>query len=597
MPLIKYGLQWQPDEDLLKIEFAMIQRGGQWKDKQGRLYGNGLFFHYKEASKILWPMEDHNRWTDLLLREFINNTITCVLGPKDASKTHSAAKFVLIDWFCFPDETLVLISSTDLRGLELRVWGDLKQLWKNALDLHDWLPGVVLEAKHAIATDEVRQGDTRDLRRGLICVPTISSGGTFVGLGKWVGIKQKRRRLVADECALMRDAFLDSIANLNSGDFKGILLGNPIGQEDPLDKASEPKEGWSSLQEPEKTTVWANRWLNGRTVNLVGTDSPNFDYSQDPTPRFPYLVNKHSIASVEAFYGKDSLQYYSQCKGVRKSGLNARRVITREMCEQFHAFDGAQWASTERTKVAAADIAYGGIGGDRCVTGHGEFGPGLDGQTILLVHPPVIVPVSIKKDERVEDQIACFCRDYCKSYNVPPANFGYDSTGRGTMGTRFAHNWSADVIAVEFGGAPSSRPVSLDMFIVDEETRERRLQLCTEHYSKFVTELWFSIRYLIEGDQLRGMTDEVAREGYSREWIMVRGNKIEVETKEDTKKRMGRSPDFFDWLATLVEVARQRGLQIRRLAKIDAANDGEQWWEKQREEEKAIFKRTLLIHK
>jgi hypothetical protein len=596
MSFTKYGLPWTDDTDLLEVEFYFIRKGGQFKDAKGRIYGNSLFYHYREAQKLLWPQEDHNRWSDLLLQEFINNTITCVLGPKDAGKTRGAAKFALTDWFCYPDETLVLISSTDLRGLELRVWGDLKYLWQSARASFPWLAGVVLESKHAITSDEITDGEVRDLRRSIVCIPTMSSGGTFVGLGKWVGIKQKRRRLVADECSLMKEAFLESIANLNSGDFKGVLLGNPLGQDDPLDKASEPKEGWSSMDEPDKTVVWDNRWLNGRTVNLVGTDSPNFDFPQDPKPRFSYLINKHSIANVEAFYGKDSLQYYSQCKGVRKSGLNARRVITREMCEENHAFDTAQWLEPQRTKIGAADIAYGGVGGDRCIVGWGEFGPGIDGQTILLIHEPMLVPVSLKKPERVEDQIATFIRDYCKDNGVPPINFGYDSTGRGAMGTRFASNWSAEVVSVEFGGSASNRPVTLDTFIKDEETGERRLQLCYEHYSKFVTELWFSVRYVIEGGQLRGLTPEVAREGYSREWKMVRGNKIEIETKDETKKRMGRSPDLFDWLVTLVEVARQRGLEIRRFAKSDKTEDGEAWYEKAAREQKDILQKSTLIH-
>lgn len=599
MPVQKYGLKFADGMDLLQVEFFMIQQGGQWTDKKtGRLFGNGLFYHYREAQKLLWPSEDHHRWSDLLLDNFLNNTITAVLGPKDAGKTHTAAKYALTDYFCFPDTTLILVSSTDLRGLELRVWGDIKKLWGEGVERFPWLPGTVLEAKHAIATDSMATGTPRDMRKGIICIPCLAAGGQYVGLGKFVGVKQARRRLIGDEAQFMRDAYLESIANLNSGDFKGIFLGNPLGQEDPLDKISEPENGWLTHPEPEKTTSWKNRWVNGKTVNLVGIDSPNFDYSQDPKPRFGYLTNKHSMAAVEAFYGKNSARYYEQCLGVRKSGLNARRVITREMCVANGAFDSALWQAGERIRIAAADIAYGGIGGDRCVIGHAEFGTSLDGLMQILLFPPVLVPVDYRNADRPEDQIAVFCRDYCKTYSVPPANFGYDSTGRGTMGVAFARHWegAGAIIAVEFGGGPTERPVSLDLQIIDERTHVKRPKKCSEHYCKFVTELWFSVAYSIEGGQVRGLTEEVAKEGYSREWKMTRGDRIEIESKEDTKERTGRSPDLFDQTATLVEVARQRGFQIRKIAKNIEKDETEPWWVEAQKQQKSILRKATLIH-
>ena len=64
----------------------------------------------------------------------------------------------------------ILVSSTDIRGLELRVWGDLKTLFQMAIDLHDWLPGNVLDSKHAIATDSVEDGEVRDLREEATCI-------------------------------------------------------------------------------------------------------------------------------------------------------------------------------------------------------------------------------------------------------------------------------------------------------------------------------------------------------------------------------------------------------------------------------------------
>lgn len=591
---LKYGLKWDADTDDLKIEFAMIRKGGKF-ELNGRQWGEGLMFHYKAAQTLMWPEDDHHRWSDLILSEILNNSVTAILGPKDSGKTHSSAKYALTDYFVFPQETLILMSSTDLRGLEMRVWGDLKSLHEKAKERYEWLPGQILESQHAICTDVLKDdGDVRDMRKGLRCIPCMSASGQFIGISKFVGIKQKRRRLIGDEFSLMKASMLDSIANLMSGDTKVVALGNPIGQEDPLDKISEPKEGWTSIGEPDKTTVWKNRWENGRTINLVGTDSPNFDYPDLKKPKFPYLIHQKSIDAVVTFYGKDSLQYYSQCKGVRKSGINARRVITRELCEQFHAFDDVVWSGMQRKRIGACDAAYGSIGGDRCVAGYADFGEDSTGNHVLMIYDPVIVPVSIKKTERPEDQIAIWLMDFCKGNEIAAEDFGFDATGRGSLGTAFARVWSAQVEPVEFGGAASIRPVSMDLFVLDPKTGKKRLKLCSEHYSKFVSELWFTTRYIIEANQMRGLPEEVAREGFIREWKLVRGDRIEIETKDETKKRMGRSPDLYDWLVTICEMARRRGFQIKKLANEDETSNSLDWFfQMQRQSSELRQKREL----
>lgn len=595
---VVYGLEWNVLLNPVIIEITMIKAGGYWKKKNGTKTGNGLFFHYRQLQSLLWPEDDHHRWSDLMLENILSHTITGIMGGKDSSKTHCAlSKFGLTDYFCFPNETLTLLSSTDVRGLELRVWGDLKNLFQRAKSRFDFLPGHMLDSKHAICTQDLKEDDVRDMRLGLICIPTVSSSGSWQGLGKYVGIKQKRRRLLADECQLMKPSFLDSLANLNSGDFKGVFCGNPIGQGDPLDKICEPKDGWASIGEPEKTTTWDNRFESGITINLVGTDSPNFDFPQDQPPKYPYLINKHSIERVVQFYGKDSLQYYSQCKGVRKSGLDARRVITRKLCEKFGAFQDAVWKDERRTKVYAIDAAYGNLGGDRCVGGWGEFGMDVENNQVIRINMPVIIPVSVNLNSMPEDQIAEFVKNDCATEEIPPERVFYDATGRGSLGTSFARIWSPMINPIEFGGKPTDRPVSLDLTILDPLTKNYRLKLCNEHYSKFVTELWFTVRYIIEARQMRNLPLDVMDEGCQREWKLVKDDKIEIETKADMKERMGRSPDLFDWLATLCEGARRLGFMIKKLGNPKLSEESYQWKRDAMRKEKELHEKGQLNYK
>ena len=584
---VKYNFNWKDDRDDLSIEFFFMQKGEEWCKAHGR----SLFFHYREAQSLLWSDEDHHRWSDLILEETLKNDITVLMGAKDSGKTHGMTKYGLTDYFCFPDNTLIIVSSTDIRSLEGRVWGDIKQMFIRAKERYPWLPGHVLDSKHAICTDDLNDEDVvaRDMRKGILCVPCKTSSGGQTNISAYVGMKQKRKRYLADEFQFMSQAMYDSLGNANSGNFKMVCAGNPIGDGDPLDIISEPKGGWETMPEPETTVVWDNeRFLRSRTVNLVGTASPNFDFDQSEPIRFPYLTNRESIARTVAGYGKDSHQYYSQCKGVRRSGLNARRVITKELCKQFHAFDDCIWHGGEPlTHVFALDAAYGGVGGDACVGGHISFGRCIDDKIRIQIHPPQQVPVSVKKPESPEDQIAYWTMNYCDMNNIPPENCFYDSTGRGSLGTAYARIWSANVNPVEFGGAATKRPVSLDIYVIDKQTKTKRHKRCDEHYRKFCTELWWSTRLCIESDQLRGLTETLCREGCMREWREVAGDRIEIETKADTKERMGRSPDNFDFLVTAIEGARRLGFQISKLGnELQSDDEGVNWldeWQQKHE--------------
>lgn len=602
MPRFKYGLQWSDAADDLTIEMACIKKGGRWDGKDGKRYGLGLPQHYEAMRRILWPNLDGEkegqRWHVLCRNEILRNKVTVLLGPGSSGKTHSAAWVYLCEYFCYPEDTCILVSSTDIRGLELRVWGEMKTLFQQAIDRFPYLPGHLIDSKHAIATDNLDEHDidekrARDFRKGIIGIPCVQNG-KFIGLGKYSGIKQKHMRLIADEAQFMGASFLSAFANLDKNeDFRAVVLGNPNDILDPLGKAAEPLEGWGGHMEPTKTEVWRTRFMGGRCVNLIGTDSPNFDFPQDQPTRFPYLISREKIANTLSFFPQDSSEYMSQCVGAMKVGILARRVITRDLCRQFHAFDKLIWSGAAPTKVFALDAAY---GGDRCVGGHIEFGPCVDGKIRIIMYAPQIVPISVKPEKIAEDQIADWVKEYCGNYDIPPENVFHDSTGRGSLGTSLARLWSAQCNPVEFGGSPTDRPVSLDLYITDPETHQRRLKLCSEHYSKFVTELWFAVRYAIEADQLRGLTEEVMEEGCMREWDKVNGDKIEIESKKDMKLRVGRSPDLFDWLSIAVEGARRLGFMVAKLGGAEEASRNLDWLETLALKNRAFHRRHQLTY-
>ena len=584
-----YGHPWYEDTDDLQIEIGCVQRGGRW-EANGKQCGEGLFHHYKRIQQLLWPEEDHHRWSDLMLQNILECRILCVMGARDTGKTRGMSKFALTDYCCFPNNTLILISSTDLRSLELRVWGDLKDMFMRAKQVWPFFPGKAVDHLHGIFTDDLSSEDElRNLRKGILCIPCVGSDNRWRGLSTMIGIKQKRRRLLGDEVQFMEQPYYDALANLNKGDFKGVFVGNPIGEGDPLDKIAEPQEGWDSFPEPKKTEVWPNKFPEGRTINLVGTDSPNFD---EPKNQYSYLINESDIKYIESVWGSDSHEMYNQALGIRKPGLNARRVITREMCQNFGAHEKAIWGQDDLVKIYAVDAAY---GGDRCVAGHAEFGKDVNGKQILRLQMPKIIPISVNCGKMPEDQIAEYIAHDCAQNEIPPAHVFHDSTGRGSLGTSIARIWSADTNPVEFGGAATQRPVCSDLYIWDDELQSKRLKRCDEHYSKFVTELWFSTRYIIEGRQMRELPKEVMDEGCMREWKRVKGDKIEIESKVDTKKRMGRSPDLYDWCAIICEGARRLGFQIVRLENEQRQIAEDYTWKKHLRQRSVDLRRSFTL--
>lgn len=575
----RYGIYFEttdysPIELSLLFEMEAIRLGGKWSDNKGGTLGLGLPQHYKNMCQLLWPHIDWHRWMELCNKEIRrpNAKVTVIMGPGSCGKTDVGAWEYLAEYYVFPQSTLVLVSSTDMRGLELRVWGEIKMLHERALERFPWLPGYLIDSKHCITTDRLDDDNadeairTRDLRKGVIGIPTVQ-GSKNVGLGKWQGIKQVHLRLIADDCTAMSSTFLSAFANLNNNiDFQAIVLGNPDDTLDPLGIASEPKSGWTNHLTHEKTACWDTKFYNGRCINLVGTDSPNFDFPPDKPPRYPYLVSQRKINETLSAFPADSFEYFSQCVGVMKiSGLQ-KRVVTRDLCREFDALGTCVWSGDNSLiKIAGLDASY---GGDRMPLGYIEFGKCIDGKTRIKIYPPKLMTLKVKTATPMdaETQIAHQVKEFCEANQIPPENFFHDSTGRGSLGTGLARVWSAQCNPVEFGGVPTKRPVSTDLFVYDKATGQKRLIRCDEYYANFVTELWYSIRFAIEADQIRGLPEDVMNELCMRKFDRTKNDKKKVETKETFKEQYGFSPDLADWLAICVEGARRKGFQISKLS-------------------------------
>jgi hypothetical protein len=608
MDFVKYNAKWPEDyrNYPLRLELDCIRKSGTWKNKVGITCGEGLLAHYKNARSLCWPKRYWHEWTQLIYENCIKNIVTILMGPGSAQKTSGLSEFSYLSWLASPDDTMVVLSTTTREKLDSAVFAEIKMLHEETKLRHDWVPGTVLESKHAITTDDLKEKDSRDMRKGIIGRACYSGGHSYVGLGVYAGVKQDNIIFLADELQFMPCTFFDCLPNMfqscgldvnGEPKIKIFGSGNPNHQPDSqLSIAAEPIHGWASLGDITKTTVWDLKFHRGKCVNLIGTDSPNMKAPEGTRPPYPRLISRNTMKLVEKRWGKNSMQWYSQCIGKMMMNMVGNRVITKELCENNKVFDPVVWRNDIQTRIGFLDPAWGGVNADRCVWGWLEFGDDSTGKQVIRFGEYLVVPFSSGTVEP-DDQIARFCKEQARINQIEPTNIFYDSTGRGTIGAAFAKVFGFQVpVAVCFGDKPTKRPVRYDLFVQNDDG-SKRLKRCDEEYGKFVTELWFSVRNVIECGQIRELTEEVTQDGYMREYAQISGGKIDVETKDETRERMGMSPDIFDALVVGIEGTRQRGFKIGRLGEDinEGHEEDEDFFEKEAKEYRDTIESKRLV--
>jgi hypothetical protein len=601
----RYGLNWPLVADDVSIEMHMIKKGGQWKHTNGEMVGRGLFYHFVRFESLLWPHKKWHRWSELILDSYLKYRSIGCIGPASSGKSFCFGTDALADYYCFSDCTTVLCCSTTREMLEQRIWGEVKKHHILAKRVRDWIPGHIKDSRQRIVSD-TKDSDIEgvDVRNGFLCVP-CKRGNDFVGLGDFAGVKNKRVRLIADELHLLPRVFVDAISNLDKNpDFKAGGLGNPKDTTDALGVMCEPSAdmgGWDGgIDQQPGTKTWPTRRPQGICIQLPGSDSPNLKGDLG----IP-LITQADIDRDVAFYGTDSIWVTMMDEGKMPRGQGSRRVLTRNMCVKNRAMEDPLWRNSNRIRLACLDAAYKGVGGDRCVYAEMEFGdesdttkdlgtemvevlvnqgnPGHSTRPIIALLKMEIVPIVANSKDEAEEQIVEFVMGRCTSSGIPAERFFYDAGMRTGLVSAFGRLWKGNTVPIDCGGSASERMVS-----------EKIKVLCKDYYFNFVTELWYSVRNIVESAQFRGMTDEVINEFSQREWGVVGKNKIQVEPKEDMKLKTGRSPDLADCVSIGVEGARRLGFIIKNLGKQAPPEPRDNWMKDARERARKIQEKYAL---
>lgn len=528
----RYGLRFPRGFDDLAIELHCFRIG-----RKGEHGGLGTFGHFKNIVRTLWPKLQWHEWLTDRTRGLSEYPSSAWVGCAAAGKTFDAALFGLVFWLADPERTSVILTSTTGKMVRKRIWPVIRDLY----DSRPGLPGNMVDSK---TTLQAKKGDDK---HGVFAI-AVREGSTSKAVANIQGLHAPRMLLIIDEATDTPEAIFEAISNLRKGclDFRVLVIGNPISHLDPHGLCCEPKKGWNSVtvEDEEWETRGVDKWEiePGVCFHFDGLKSPNIKARE---LKYKFLISEADVDRARKNQnGEDTIGFWKYTRGFWAPEGVCRTILSEALIEKYNA-RGTLLFVSRFTMVAALDPAF---GGDRCVLRFAKLGDLEGGRMGLQVTEAMELKIRPKAKEPVHYQIAHQVKEECVKRGVDPKNFILDASGEGGGLASIIHEeWSNEIQLCEFGGSPSEMPVSEDDQRLSKDVYDRR-----------VTELWFSVQRFVRGSQLGGLIQADCIELCSREFNDEK-RKIVLDTKADCKAKIGRSPDYGDSIALLVELARRLG--------------------------------------
>lgn len=523
------------------------------------------------------PAEPVFEWNpnsiEILNRHIQYRFLSCE-GSASSGKTRGMAAIGVFNFLASPSNTAVLLTSTTLKDSRHRIWGDVELLWQHAGEFLQWwyhqagvasyekwehaLPGELVSSQGFI---RYRQGDKSSDKFGLMLISGDKSK-VQEGVGKIKGFKAARMFVLLDELADMPEAVVKAVeSNIASNMATRVISGqNPVSHFDTGGKFSKPKAGWQSV------TVEDDFWEteNGACIHFNGEKGPNVLAKKT---LYPGLLTYEAVLDAAKRLGKESPEYHQQILGFRCPTGSADHIFCSADIIKYHGDQKAIWGKEGFRMCAGFDPSF-AHGGDRAVLYPAKVGRMSNGYIGIEFQPYVLLDHALNVNDSKHEQVIGKLISKCRELNIPIENLAIDITGGGDpLAALIARDWGNGFIRVSFGGKASDIPVS---------STDRRLG--HERFASMVSELWYAGRDLLRSDQIRGIGDDLALELCQRMYEL-RAGKIRVESKDDMKERMGRSPDLADGATLAIFAARKNlGLSSMERAKVEAKQASRDPW-------------------
>lgn len=501
--------------------------------------GLGKLEHFKRAWRLAWPRFAWNEWVELLLWAWCTYRVIAVIGHTRASKTYGTAHAAYLDFCAAPFETMTSLTTVTFDGLKIRMWADLMMAIETASFRCPFVPRSSSN-EMKVVHGGVSKAEEKFIIEGFATSKTKDSAGRIQGK------HANRRRVVLDEAQELPDIIYRALANaMSAPDFVGMLLANPVDKQTEFGAQCEPKAGWESVHDTD--LFWETKDGN-ICLHFDGLQSPNVKAGKVV---FDFLIRPDYIESIRAKYGEDSLEWWMYVRGFFPPDGTVARVWTETLVERAKAVIEFDF---QPVRCASLDPAF---EHDDCVLAFADYGKLRDGQTALnCVKSEKLMTKSGRGIEPKDYQIAHQVMKRCEEEGVKPSEFIMDKTGGGRgVYAILQKEWSYDIHGVEYGGSPTDRVLKAG------ETDK-----CEDLYLYFVTELYFRTRAFAEEGLVGGLRnlDPKTIEDLTSRRYMVRKSgehsKVQIETKAEVKKRIGRSPDYGDTFSQFGELMARKGI-------------------------------------
>lgn len=541
----KYGIEFQPEFPHHPLNYEL---DAFWRWQTPSVGGLGRYKHFRNAIEILAPKRAWTPWDDLRARVFCDQTYWVMkdgawfhaqgnVGCAASGKTDFWATAAIAWWLADPLQSSVVITSIHKEMIRQRTWAVVQNRFN---DIEPRLrPGNFIDSR---MTWQAQKGDEKHSIKAL----AVGRGETAKAKQVIAGLHTDRIMLVIDEAPGTPEAIFHVIPNIRKGcgEFVVIAVGNAISRMDAHGRMCEPAEGWESVDEDSE--VWVTKGIpewavdRGVAIHFHGKRSPNVKAGRT---NYEFLYTYENWQEDKK--KQDTLSYWTYSAGFWPPEGLSNTVLDESTIIKCGGMDRVTWFDTPIC-LASLDPAF---GGDDCVLRLGRVGKPVKGPRCLELGAKFLLKIKQKSSEPVHYQIARQVKEICEANHVEGINFGLDCTGNGGgVASILEAEWSPMIHKVEFGGAPTDMPVSASDGRPAKEVYDRR-----------VTELWFRVRTLLEGGQLKGMDTDTVTQFTSRIYE-EKTKKKKIETKADMKERIGRSPDDADCVSVLVDLACRRGL-------------------------------------
>ncbi len=502
---------------------------------------------------MMWSRYEWSDWVEMLIQAWCSYKFISVIGHRRASKTFTAAHIAYLDYCANPNETLTSLATVTFEGLKLRMWGDFQRAHETA--------DIRMPFNVRTSTNELRAFPSMASHEAAerFQVHGMAVQNTQDAAGRIKGGHAPRRRLFLDEAEDMADVIYDAMGNpMSAPDAKCVMLANPVEKISRFGDECEPENGWSSVSDTDLSWVTKN---GGICLHFDGLQSPNMRQSLRV---FTGILTRQDVEYTRDKKGEDSVEWWSQIRGWFPPDGMVSRIFPSQIIEKGKApivFDFATEA------CATLDPAF---EQDDCALHFGAKGNLRDGRKAISGTESETFKYKASDSNPKDHQIAYWVRDRCKAKGVAPKNFIMDRSGGGRgVFAILQKEWSREVQGIDYGGSATDRPVTSD-----------ESDKCSAIYEKFVTELWFRARVCCEEGILGGLSalnKLTADDLFSRRYTLKKkteGTVQVAETKEEMKKRLGRSPDNGDAFTQFGELLIREGHGPGRAKK---AVSGSRW--------------------